>query len=101
MAGQREKHPVIGDALIFAYPVLYICDQLHLFHRKVRVQHGQKVQILLASRIDHVHLFAGEILIGIPGLLDRNEYLFLRGKIKLGFLLLVECADKLDRFLPE
>ena len=91
----------MGDALIFAYPVLYICDQLHLFHRKVRVQHGQKVQILLASRIDHVHLFAGEILIGIPGLLDRNEYLFLRGKIKLGFLLLVECADKLDRFLPE
>ena len=101
MGGQREKHPIIGDALIFAYPLLYICDQLHLFHRKVRVQHGQKVQILLASRIDHVHLFAGEILIGIPGLLDRNEYLFLRGKIKLGFFLLVECADKLDRFLPK
>ena len=74
---------------------------MHLFHRKVRVQHGQKVQILLASRIDHVHLFAGEVLIGIPGLLDRNEYLFLRGKIKLGFLLLIEGADKLDRFLPK
>ena len=101
VAGQGKHHPIIGDALIFAYPLLYICDQLHLFHRKVRVQHGQKVQILLASRIDHVHLFTGEILIGIPGLLDRNEYLFLRGKIKLGFLLLVECADKLDRFLPE
>ena len=34
-------------------------------------------------------------------MLDRNEYLFLRGKIKLGFLLLVEGADKLDRFVPK
>ena len=101
MAGQGKQHPVIGNALIFAHPVFNIRDQLHLLHRKIRVQHRQKVQVLLGRRIDHIHLFAGEILVGIPGLLDSNEYLFFGCKIKLGFFLLVECADKLDRFFPK
>ena len=44
--------------------ILHICDQLHLFRRKVGIQQFFQLAARFCHRIDHIHLLRGEILVG-------------------------------------
>ena len=44
--------------------VLHICNQLHLFRRKVGIQQIFQFAVCFCHRIDHIHLLRGEILVG-------------------------------------
>ena len=44
-------------------PGLHICDELHLFRAKFRIQQFFQTAAILRNSIDHIHLFRGKVLI--------------------------------------
>ena len=67
--------------------VLHICDQLHLFRRKIGIQQFFQLAARFCHRIDHIHLLRGKILVGhaciVQGRKDGSFYRFFQRHICL------------------
>ena len=81
--------------------VLHICDQLHLFRRKVRVKQFFQLATRFCHRIDHIHLLRGKIFVGYTCIVqsrkDRNFHRFFHRHISL----FVQMPNVLQRFRSE
>ena len=53
--------------------VLHICDQLHLFRRKVRVEQFFQFAARFCHRIDHIHLLRGKILVSHTSIVQSRK----------------------------
>ena len=81
--------------------VLHICDQLHLFRRKVGIQQFFQLATRFCHRIDHIHLLRGEILVGhtciVQSSKDHGFHRFFHRHI----CLFVQMPNVLQRFRSE
>ena len=81
--------------------VLHICDQLHLFRRKLRIEQIFQLAARFCHRIDHIHLLRGKILVShtciVQSRKDRNFHRFFHRHI----CLFVQMPNVLQRFRSE
>ena len=89
--------------LIDSHPLHHINDQLHLLRREIRIQHRHKVQTLLRSFIDDVHLLRREIIQIYVCFLHCqkqpvfNQVIFIR----IQFFLLTSCIYSIQLILRD
>ena len=80
---------------------LHICDQLHLFRRKVGIQQFLQLAACFCHRIDYIHLLRRKILVGHTSIVqsskDRDFHRFFHRHI----CLLVQMPNVLQRFRSE
>ncbi len=81
--------------------ILHICNQLHLFRRKLRIEQIFQLTARFCHRIDHIHLLRGEILVGhtciVQSSKDRDFHCFFHRHIYL----FVQMPNVLQRFRSE
>ena len=82
-------------------PGLHICDKLHLFRAKFRIQQFFQTAAILRNSIDYIHLFRRKILVGhtciVQGHKDGSFYRFFQRHI----CLLIQMPNILQRFRSE
>ena len=53
--------------------VLHICDQLHLFRRKLRIEQIFQLSARFCHRIDYIHLLRGKILVSHTSIMQSRK----------------------------
>ena len=81
--------------------VLHICDQLHLFRRKLRIEQIFQLAARFCHRINHIHLLRGKILVSHTSIVqsrkDRDFHRFFHRHIGL----FIQVSNVLQRFRSE
>ena len=81
--------------------VLHICDQLHLFRRKVGIQQFFQLATRFCHRIDHIHLLRGEILVGHTCIVQSRKDCDFNRFFHRHICLFVQMPNVLQRFRSE
>ena len=81
--------------------VLHICDQLHLFRQKLRIQQIFQLATRFCHRIDHIHLLRGKILVGHASIVQSRKDCDFHRFFHRHIGLFVQMPNVLQRFRSE
>ena len=81
--------------------VLHICDQLHLFRRKVGIQQFFQLATRFCHRINHIHLLRGKILVGYTSIVQSRKDCDFHRFFHRYICLFVQMPNVLQRFRSE
>ena len=81
--------------------VLHICNQLHLFRRKVRVEQFFQFAARFCHRIDHIHLLRGKILVCNASVVQSRKDCDFHRFFHRHICLFVQMPNVLQRFRSE
>ena len=87
LAGKGLNSIICRRTMDSICPGLHICDKLHLFRAKFRIQQFFQTAAILRNSIDYIHLFRRKILVGhtciVQGHKDGSFYRFFQRHICL------------------
>ena len=81
--------------------VLHICDQLHLFRRKLRIEQIFQLAARFCHRIDHIHLLRGKILVSHTSIVQSRKDCDFHRFFHRHLRLFVQMPNVLQRFRSE
>ena len=81
--------------------VLHICDQLHLFRRKLRIEQIFQRAARFCHRINHIHLLRGKILVGHASVVQSRKDCDFNRFFHRHICLFVQMPNVLQRFRSE